>query len=420
MEKAKLRYRAQKRVAFVFGAFACLVFILRIANLIVSKASFLQFLQFKEWSILVVSLLFFVSASRNHWVFRALQLVNLLLVVCLLIVLNNDLNLNIITVVSFIWLMAVQYGFLSKPFQILKTALVVGCSVVVPLLAAVLIDAFVFVNFLAILAGFGVSFGFVWIAFFDEINHYRERTEALEDKLSANWAFVKFGRNVSGVVHNLRSKLNSILGFNELISAQAQDVNLEYVSLQKKSCEEMLDMIDSLLFMVKSSRKPDPELVSLADMVKGVITVFQVDANLRARMKTSVKVKDSSMVFAPPSQIVQVLENVIGNAFAAMQDNSLMELSCEITRKDEMVWLSIRDNGKGMETCKDCKHKSCLNCEKFAIGKSGKNEGHGIGIIYVQETMAGLKGGFMIDSVLGQYTVVNLGFPINADLMKNS
>jgi PAS domain S-box-containing protein len=151
--------------------------------------------------------------------------------------------------------------------------------------------------------------------------------------------------------HDLRAPLSGVLQYNEILRERCKDkVDEEgrlYFDYITQSAHGMTLLIDDLLSYAQASRN-DPVARALTD----TRTVLQTAvANLRiaiAETKALITHDDLPIVSVNPTQFLQVLQNLIGNAI--QYRNGLQPRIHVSTAKQNRYWLfAIKDNGIGIE-----------------------------------------------------------------------
>jgi len=105
-----------------------------------------------------------------------------------------------------------------------------------------------------------------------------------------------------------------------------------------------------------------------------------------------------------PTAFKRMLSNIINNSVDAF-DQKEGKITLYFDADDEEVRLTIEDNGKGM------KPELVQKILGHSAVTEGKENGHGIGLTQVRETLENNKGEWIIDSQIGHGTQFILTFP---------
>ena len=250
-----------------------------------------------------------------------------------------------------------------------------------------------------------------WVVFAQELREYMRANDILQAERNKNLIFVKFGRNIAGVVHNMKSVMMSFSGYSELIDTHDPASIERIIDLQKRASAHMLNMINNFMTAVRSYQKAEMSMVHLNELVVSSIEIFKGNQILRNRNKIHFDLEEPDTIEAKPMEIMQIIDNLAKNGAEAMLDTGRYDLYLRTGSSDGYVYLQVEDEGTGIACCCACLEQNCMACKEFAIGKSSKPEGTGIGIVYVREILKELKGTMKIESEVDHGTRVTLYFP---------
>ena len=209
-------------------------------------------------------------------------------------------------------------------------------------------------------------------AMLDQVESSRERLEAMNESLDlkvgelseANVGLYESNRLKSeflaNVSHELKTPLNSIIGFAELlgelarIDPQADPKRLRYLGNILTSGRRLLEMISELLEMAKIEAGR-VELVieptSIADLVEGLEAIMRPQADARrVRIESRVSA-ELPPIETDPGKLQQILFNFLSNAVKFSPEGATVHLAAErFTRPDRTagVRISVRDEGPGI------------------------------------------------------------------------
>ena len=174
----------------------------------------------------------------------------------------------------------------------------------------------------------------------------RQRTSQLE---SVNRELEAFSYSVS---HDLRSPLNTIDGFSQLMERmtldKVGDQGRHYLSRIRAGTRQMGELIEGLLSLAKLSRDPlRAATVDLAQMARQVIQGCREREPLR---RVDVHIPPSLLARGDPLLLSVVMHNLVGNAwkFTSLQPSARIEVGCETGDDGETTYF-VRDNGAGFD-----------------------------------------------------------------------
>ncbi|HOI05819.1 MAG TPA: ATP-binding protein [Deltaproteobacteria bacterium] len=155
------------------------------------------------------------------------------------------------------------------------------------------------------------------------------------------------GLLTSGIAHELNNRLTPILGFADLIDAEAMSgQDRKRLSVIINAANSAKHIVESLL---KFSRNKPPEKVvfDMRDIIKRTVSLYTPTVKKRGITLHCEEHPEPLMVRADMNCIEQVLVNFINNAIDAIDDNpgSIRLTACQ---DNTHVHLSIEDTGPGI------------------------------------------------------------------------
>lgn len=251
----------------------------------------------------------------------------------------------------------------------------------------------------------------------EQASAQRER-EKLQQRLFVSQKLESLGLLAGGIAHDFNNLLTVIGGYSELAlqSMRAEDPAFEPLHEITRAAERAAGLTSQLLaFGRRQARAPKaldlnsvmPTLTRLLERLIGedISLEFQPGSPL-------------GNVFADPSQIEQVIINLVLNARDAMPGGGRLILStAEVALDDTLVrahppaqpgpyiYLAVQDTGTGMSS-----EVFAHLFEPFFTTKApGRGTGLGLATVY---GIASQQGGFVdIETSLGQGTTVRVYFP---------
>jgi len=158
---------------------------------------------------------------------------------------------------------------------------------------------------------------------------------------------------VSIVSHQLRSPLSNLKWAIELLMSgklgKIEEKQTEYFKILKENSDRMGELIKDLLIVsrIETAKLPIKKMeFSLEDLVKELIkefTPFAQASNVEIEILTK---ENLPKIFADPSQIRLVIENLLDNAIRYIKGRGVVEIKVE--RKEKNLYLEIRDTGVGI------------------------------------------------------------------------
>jgi len=155
------------------------------------------------------------------------------------------------------------------------------------------------------------------------------------------------------VSHQLRSPLSNLKWATELLMSgklgKTEEKQTEYFKILKENSDRMGELIKDLLIVsrIETAKLPIKKVeFSLEDLVKELIKEFRPFAQAsNVEIEFQAK-RNLPKIFADPSQIRLVIENLSDNAIRYINGKGIVEIKVE--RKEKNLYLEIRDTGVGI------------------------------------------------------------------------
>jgi signal transduction histidine kinase len=218
--------------------------------------------------------------------------------------------------------------------------------------------------------------------------------EALELELIKSNKLAEIGRNVEGIVHNLNSPLNSILGYSQLI--KKGDKKLEDVSKIIDAGKIAAQIVKGLLDKVKRSSSSMIQPIDVNELIEQELELcnhnlfFKHYVILEKDMKT-----DLPKIGAIYGDISLCIANILNNAFDAMKDSVLKNLYVRTRNQNGAVCIEIEDTGCGITPA----NFDQIFEAYFSTKKNTRASGFGLGLAISKNIIDKYKGEIMVNSL---------------------
>jgi len=208
---------------------------------------------------------------------------------------------------------------------------------------------------------------------------------------------------LSSMSHELRSPLNAILGFAQLMETEAPPPTL----FQKQSIEQILQagwhllkLIDEILDLAKieSGQVPlSPEPVSLAEVMLECESMVEPHAQEHGIQLTFPHFDIPYFVRADRTRVKQVLINLLSNAIKYNLEQGTVEVKCTAGTPG-YIRVSIKDSGAGLSPEQLAQLFQSFN----RLGQeTGGVEGTGIGLVVAKRLVELMGGTIGVESTVG-------------------
>ena len=231
-----------------------------------------------------------------------------------------------------------------------------------------------------------------------EKNVELEAAKSLAEK--ANLAKSEF---LSSMSHELRSPLNAILGFAQLMESEAPPPTppqKESITQILQAGWHLLKLINEILDLAKVESGHVPlsqEPVSLAEVMLECQTMIEPQAQQRGIRMDYSKLEPGWYATADRTRLKQVLINLLSNAIKYNVPKGSVEVRCA-SGEPGRLRVSIADTGEGLSAEQIGQLFQPFN----RLGQeAGGEEGTGIGLVVAKRLVELMGGEIGVDSVVG-------------------
>ncbi len=211
---------------------------------------------------------------------------------------------------------------------------------------------------------------------------------------------------LSGVSHEFRTPLSSIIGYTNLLS---RDITLldqyvpgasDYLSAVRRSSSHLLSLVENLLDHGKLDSGEiivNPKATDLSELFHDVsILLDPLTATKNIEFNLISNVPDNAIALVDDSRLRQCLINIVGNA---IKFTDIGSVNVDVNWQNDQLTVKVVDTGPGI---------SKENLEKILLPfwqapNTGK-AGTGLGLTITKRIIDLMGGGLTINSVLDQGT----------------
>ncbi len=212
---------------------------------------------------------------------------------------------------------------------------------------------------------------------------------------------------LSLLAHELRSPLNTINGYLELLLAEVGgELTLqqhEFVQRARSGSEQLYAMLENLLIIARADTaqlRLQREILHLTEVIDTAVEELELTA-LDSNITISVQVdKNVPRLYADRVRIQQVLRNLLSNAlrFTPMGGRIIVSASVEEVKKrtseeEFLVRVSVRDTGVGIAS--EFQQQIFERFYQIPDKSSGRGGGQGLGLAVVK-MLVELHGGEVV------------------------
>lgn len=263
----------------------------------------------------------------------------------------------------------------------------------------------------------------------DSFNEMSRRIYKAQLQLVHSEKMAGLGQLVAGVAHELNNPISFIysnmktlkeysdtlirqielaINDSQTFMKQLDKAEIDYIITDMpdliKSCEDGAQRTKEIVLGLRSFSRLDEGDLKIVDINTGIEnTLVLLNSELKSKIKVTKNLTPEIMVECFPSQINQVVMNILNNAIQAIGNEGSIVITT--ISKDNKCIINIEDSGEGMSSG-DIEHVF----EPFYTTKEiGKGTGLGMSISYgiIQKH----KGEIKIESVLGKGTKFSITLP---------
>lgn len=234
----------------------------------------------------------------------------------------------------------------------------------------------------------------------------RERNEALEaaDRLKTGF--------LSNVSYELRTPLNSILGFASMLSAgiagELAPKQSEYVADIQSSSNDLLAVIDAILDLTTidaGAMELRLETIKVEDLLSDVANDFSRRIDERDLTLNIEIAENAGSLTADSRRLHQTIGHLLSNAIGFSPTGATVRMGARRDGSDVLLW--VADNGRGMDDEFQKKAFERFNAKPLA----GGHRGPGLGLALVKSFVELHGGSVRLMSKLQQGTTVICRLP---------
>jgi PAS domain S-box-containing protein len=229
-----------------------------------------------------------------------------------------------------------------------------------------------------------------------------ERAKSIAEK--ANLAKSDF---LSSMSHELRSPLNAILGFAQLMESAKPAPTLsqgESIAQILQAGWHLLKLINEILDLAviesgKVSLSSEP--VSLAEVLSECHDMMEPEAQQRGIVMTFPHFESPLFVQADRTRLKQIVINLLSNAIKYNSERGNVLVECALA-KEGRIRISVKDTGAGLPAEKIAQLFEPFN----RLGQEdGRVAGTGIGLVVTKRLVELMEGLLGVNSVVGEGSV---------------
>jgi nitrogen fixation/metabolism regulation signal transduction histidine kinase len=228
-----------------------------------------------------------------------------------------------------------------------------------------------------------------------------EESAALLAKSEREGAWQEMAKQVAHEIKNPLTPMKLNLQYlQKVVNEGGEDFSGKF----KKVSASMIEQIDTLAHIANEFSnfakmpKVNLEQVNLREVIQSTIELFKSD---QAQISFSSEI-DFPIVLADKNQCVRVFNNIIKNAVQSIPENRIGKIEINISSQNEMVLVSVKDNGSGIS--------DSMKEKIFVPNFTTKSTGTGLGLAMVKNIITAFGGQIWFESDENEGTTFYLTF----------
>ncbi|OGV55341.1 MAG: hybrid sensor histidine kinase/response regulator [Lentisphaerae bacterium GWF2_50_93] len=213
---------------------------------------------------------------------------------------------------------------------------------------------------------------------------------------------------LSSMSHELRSPLNAILGFAQLMDSSGSpaptDSQKENIAQILQAGWHLLKLINEILDLavIESGKvSMSRESVSLAEVMSECQTMMEPQAQQRGISMTFSRFEGPFFVHADRTRLKQIIINLISNAIKYNRERGTVVVDCTVSAP-ERIRISVADTGEGLDPEKMAQLFQPFN----RLGQEATGvPGTGIGLVVTKRLAELMDGVLGVESTVGEGSV---------------
>ncbi len=232
----------------------------------------------------------------------------------------------------------------------------------------------------------------------------QEREKLMRAVVKAEESDVLKSSFLSNMSHEVRTPMNAILGFSNLLSHKEISAveKEEFVNLINLNVKNLLTIVEDLIDISKidtGQLQVRNSAVCLHDVLQEVYESFNNDIKRRGQLNIKLYLKEgiadkNTMVLTDGTRLKQVLANLVGNGIK-FTDRGFVEFGYELINEG-LLQFYVKDTGIGLPVGKE--ERIFERFYKFSEGRQTLYGGTGIGLSLVKDLLELMGGKIWIES----------------------
>jgi len=253
-----------------------------------------------------------------------------------------------------------------------------------------------------------------YIEVLHDVSEHRRAENEHNRRLEAEVALATKAEFLSRMSHSMRSPLNAILGFTQLLdmhdTGHLPEAQRRQIGHIHTAGQQLLSLLDQALEYARLEERPlgiRPQRVDMSMMLREVRAALEDEA--RAQDVTVVVDSQCPPLWADPQHTRSTLLNLMSNAIKFSPRGATVWLQGRVAQDERVGIVEVRDQGFGIE-----QHDLPRLFQPFTRLDTapGKPTGNGLGLAVSQRLAELMHGHIAVSSTLGKGSTFSLHLPL--------
>lgn len=257
-----------------------------------------------------------------------------------------------------------------------------------------------------------------YIEILRDISSHRRAESEHTRRLQAELGLAAKADFLARMGHAMRSPLNAVMGFSQLLDMQDTDTLPEPLRRQlahiHTAGQQLLTLLDQALDYARLNEPTaslHPQRIGMVRLLREVCAAQ--DDLARQRHVTVVVDCEPHTVWADPQTTREILAQLLNNAIRASQAGATVWVRARESAEDRIGVIDIKDQGSGIDPTD--MPKLFQPFTQFERSQPHHEGGHGLGLAVAQRMAALMHGRIEVRSTLGEGSTFTLKLPLAAD-----
>ena len=209
------------------------------------------------------------------------------------------------------------------------------------------------------------------------------------------------------ISHEIRNPLTPMKLSVQYMQRAWDEKRPDFETMFKKTTRTLSEQIDQLSFIASQfsnlAKTPngDAVYVDVVERAENSVVIFNNTENASVTLTNKVQ---TAIVLINPDQLTSVFNNLIKNALQSGHGDEFIDVRINIDADDEYVYVSVADNGRGIDPE--------VQGKIFKPNFTTKSTGMGLGLAIVRNIIVGAKGEIFFETKLNEGTTFFVKLPL--------